>query len=256
MDELQLNYLKEKYFVNSLELDINGMTSNQLKDQAIMEQLVSRRTSVFEATDLRVGGANMMKWFGNLFMAHVYIYVKHHQFLTYDDVCFVESGKKAEFQLINVSAVDVDQVNRSILFQTHVQTFFTTFRPVFECIAKTSTLPIQQVWGLLCNPFYKGYEAWIEESNCTIKAELREDLERLKMIDPDFFGLKRNPFDVSFRYVENWKNPDENVRVKAACCMSYLKGRGNYCYACPKMTREQRSERAEQLRENQKKKQA
>lgn len=250
-DRTMVDILQEQFFIKRQTYDQSGISLEQLKDEKVMEQLVTRRTAQFGGGDTRVGGANMMKWFGNLIAAHAYMYSIHDQWLTYSSFSFVEKEKEAEIQLAHSSFTDIVEEDREMFILEHLGALFTILRPVFENVAMTSGLPIQQVWGLLCNPFYHRHQAWLATADANLQQRLSHDLHLVRSLEPALFGLKRNPFDVSLRYVDSWWEPIEPVRLKVACCMSYLKKEGNYCFACPKMTKEQRAERAAQLRRKQ-----
>ncbi|TWI57146.1 hypothetical protein IQ10_01850 [Halalkalibacter nanhaiisediminis] len=251
LDHTIIDILQEQFFVNGQKVDQSGVPYRQLLDEKVMQQLITSRTTQFSGTDHRVGGANIMKWFGNFITAHAYLYSIHDSWLSYDDFSFVEKGKKAEIQLIEPHLVALDETNRENMLIERLEALFKMLQPIFERVASTSGLPIQQVCGLLSNPFYNQYQAWMNISEADEQLKLNDDLQLMRKLDPTVFGLNRNPFDVTFRYVDSWWEPVEPVRIKAACCMSYLKGEGNYCFACPKMNKKERVKRAEQLRREQ-----
>ncbi|KHF38382.1 hypothetical protein [Halalkalibacter okhensis] len=240
--------LKEQFFieVEDFSSHLKGISIWEMLDPEIMEKVVDDRRTCFNAADRRLGGANLMKWFGNLITAHLYTYFIHNKWLQYESLHFVGEGKEAHFQMLQPQWVDINEEERESIGKEKITKLIEQVQPLFQKIAETSGLSKQQVWGLVTNPYYNRFPTWKNEETAVLTIE--RDHEMLKTLPPDIFGLKRNPFDLTFRYVDSWKDPDLKVRIKGACCMSYLKAEGNYCYACPKLTNEERNLRAQQLK--------
>ncbi|USB32934.1 (2Fe-2S)-binding protein [Paenibacillus sp. YPG26] len=126
-----------------------------------------------------------------------------------------------------------------------------TLRPVFGMLANVSGLPAAQVWGQL--PLGVAY--YIRHISGELEHEadrlrLQEDHEYLiKGVDSSVFGLSRNPFNYKPKWIEDLYNPGQLSQMKPTCCLAYRTDTGHgYCYSCPKLTREQREEKAASIR--------
>ncbi len=223
--------------------EIRGLDLNHIVEKQMLESLIEKRTECIQATDHRAGGANMMKWLGNLVTAHLYFLFVENKSLSYQQLAFVDEGKDAYMEVIQPILEEVPLAGRLEYIRENLSQLFATCRPLFEGISKSSGLSIQQTWGLIANPFYNHIDSWINNGDAK---QVEINLELLKSITPSVFGLKRNPYDVTFRYVSSWQDANKSVRIKAACCMSYLKAEGNYCFSCPKLSPEKRLARGEQ----------
>src|SRR5690625_4937484 len=116
-DEKVLVLLQEKFHVNGKDFTESGVFSDQFTDDTVLKELIDRRTAVFGGTDIRAGGANLIRWFGSLFAAHVYLYSIHKQQLVYDQYVLVEKGKMAEIQLVSPQLTTIESVNDEDYFK-------------------------------------------------------------------------------------------------------------------------------------------
>ncbi|WP_100373585.1 hypothetical protein [Bacillus sp. FJAT-45037] len=251
MDQVIKTILKDTFFVviDDQQKEDIAIKEDDLKKEAIMKELIIERTSILKGRDERLAGANMMKWVANLCTAHQYTISLHNQWLEYEEYAFYSEGKEGNFTLKNAKLVPLPEKNREGYVIKQYQQLFERFRPMIEMIALTSNLPVQQVWGLLCNPFYNQQEAWMATSTDDERVQINSDLKTLRELDSATFGLKRNPYKVSFRYVDSWWEPVEPLRVKAACCMSYVGQSGKKCFLCPKLTKDERTVRGQEIKE-------
>ncbi|GAE26332.1 hypothetical protein JCM9140_2383 [Halalkalibacter wakoensis JCM 9140] len=239
LEELSNQFSIELVYHSS---NVKGVPISDMTNTEKVQLIVQNRTNCFQATDYRVGGANVMKWFGSLISAHLYTYFVHNRWLKAERVHFIENGKEAYFQILQPELASIDnQADDHDLILSH---FFADLKPVFERVAESSGLSIQHIWGLVANAYYNRLEAWVALNERSVL----EKHDSLKHLTPEVFNLKRNPFLLTFRYVESWKDPASQIKIKGTCCLSYLKGEGTYCYSCPKLTKEQRKNKGEQLR--------
>ncbi|MDV2684949.1 hypothetical protein RYX56_11270 [Alkalihalophilus lindianensis] len=251
MDKAIKDHLKQTFFLTIDQLHTEAIyyyRQRELEKETTMKQVIEERTTALKGRDERVAGANMMKWIAYLCTAHQYATSIHDHWLSYEDVAFFKTDEEVGFTLINSEWQPLPEGGREQYITEKWIHLYTQLRPMVEKVALASGLPIQQTWGLLCNPFYKQQEAWMVTASDTRKQQINEDLHVLRNIKSDVFGLKRNPYQVSFRYVDSWWEPVEPVRVKAACCMSYVKESGKKCYACPKLTNEEREFRGKEIK--------
>lgn len=128
-----------------------------------------------------------------------------------------------------------------------------TLQPVMESVAGVSKLPVTQLWGQL--PL--GIAYYIKQlANRLDTAEQRErlwaDHESVKEMSAEWFGVKRNPFTIKEILVDNPYSPGEKTPLKPTCCLAYrTKTDIGYCYACPKLTKQQREEKRIELMQRQ-----
>ncbi|MED4080870.1 (2Fe-2S)-binding protein [Halalkalibacterium halodurans] len=248
MDEEIQQQLKEMFFVHTFPVEKVDLmiTETGLVGKEDARKMVEWRNGILKGKELKVGGASMIKPFSLLFAAHYYLASVKNQWLLFDELAFFSKGKEVGFEL--------RRARLEPLALNDISPYFTALAkriaPIIENIAEVADLPKTHAFGLLAFPLYQQQSAWLKkETDQTTELRIRTDGEVLKQLSGDAFGLKRNPFDVKFRYVSSWADPNEHVRIKPACCLSYLKEGGNYCYSCPKMNTEQREVRAAQLRE-------
>lgn len=124
-----------------------------------------------------------------------------------------------------------------------------TLRPVMEAAADVSKLPVTQLWGQL--PL--GITYYLKQLANKLESEeqrerLWSDHEALKTFSADWFGIKRNPFALKEILVDNPYSPGEKVPLKPTCCLAYRTETGlGYCYSCPKLNKQQREQKRDEL---------
>ncbi|GAE37348.1 (2Fe-2S)-binding protein [Halalkalibacter akibai] len=244
----ELKEILSSFFVEVVvdySIDLPGVSMVDMTEIEVINDLVTSRTECFNAVDKKVGGANLMKWFGNLVTAHLYLVSLKNKWLSFEGLTLNENGKNAMIYILQPQLEDIPDEEREQYLRSKVASLFTKLEPVFTNIAEASGLSKQQTWGLLANSFYNHLTKWLLLGD---QPKIERDVELLKSIDLSLAGLKRNPYNVTFRFVDSWWEPLEPVRIKAACCMSYLKSEGKYCYSCPKLSKDARTERAFQLK--------
>ncbi|RUT33355.1 (2Fe-2S)-binding protein [Paenibacillus zeisoli] len=152
------------------------------------------------------------------------------------------------FRLLNAAEHPWPEQDRNIWRSEAIQSFYRdTLRPVVEVLASVSGLPAAQIWGQL--PLGVAY--YLRHIGDTLEQEadrirLQEDYEYLiKDVDSAIFGLARNPFDYKPKWIDDPYNPGQLSQMKPTCCLAYRTDTGHgYCYSCPKLTRQQREEKA------------
>ncbi|CAM4212280.1 hypothetical protein [Paenibacillus tarimensis] len=118
-------------------------------------------------------------------------------------------------------------------------------RPLLAAVSEACGVHIGQLWGQLPTRFQYGIdaveaEAWPEP----IRERVESDYMYLKQgLEGGVFGRAKNPFDVHFKLVPDLYNPDEQVRLKNACCYFYCTEGGYYCYTCPRISETEREKR-------------
>lgn len=120
-----------------------------------------------------------------------------------------------------------------------------TVRPVFEALALASGMNMEQIWGQLPTKFNYYIPTWIAEmAEDSLKHIIGADYHALTHeLDASIFGCRKNPFDVIIRMIEDLRDPSKQLKMKNACCLYYQTGEGEYCYTCPRLKPEERTER-------------
>lgn len=125
-----------------------------------------------------------------------------------------------------------------------------TLRPVMETASEISGLPVGQLWGQmpLGVEFYLDYIA-DQLGMPALKEPMREQFEYFSAIlEPEWFGLKRNPFNVKKIWLDDPYRPGEQTRMKPTCCLAYRTDTGHgYCYGCPKLSKAEREEKRREI---------
>jgi len=125
-----------------------------------------------------------------------------------------------------------------------------TLRPVLETAAMLSGLPLGQIWGQmpLGVEFYLNYMA-DQLGDSPLKERLSEQyIFFSKRLGAEWFGLTRNPFDVKAIWLDDPYRPGEQTRMKPTCCLAYRTDSGHgYCYGCPKLSKEEREAKRQEI---------
>lgn len=61
-----------------------------------------------------------------------------------------------------------------------------------------------------------------------------------EQVPAEAFGLRRNPFVHTPRYVDNPYEPGGQMMMKSSCCMYDKRENGVKCYSCPMLTPDER----------------
>jgi len=123
-----------------------------------------------------------------------------------------------------------------------------TIRPLIEKLSEVSGTPRMQMWGAFPRITY-AYEHLIAiEQDAQRKRQLQDDFRyTTEEMPPDAFGTKRNPYNHTYRLLDNPYNPDQPYRMKPTCCMYYRTEGGHYCYTCPRLKPKDREERKQKI---------
>jgi len=116
-------------------------------------------------------------------------------------------------------------------------------RPLVESAAASSGTNAGLLWGQFPSGLHYYYEQFLlaAENDPERRRRIEDDYRFLSRgLGGDVFGRKRNPFDVKIRLIDNPHAPGRPMAMKATCCMFYRTEGGSMCYACPRMTDEER----------------
>jgi hypothetical protein len=124
-----------------------------------------------------------------------------------------------------------------------------TIRPLIDIMALESGLNSGHLWALMATGMYnhKRRLQTMQEPDSLLFQQVESDWDYIKDMEGPVFGRQNNPLAVKFRMVSDPRNPDEQLPVKASCCLAYLTEGHRYCYTCPKLTAEQRIQVGKEL---------
>ncbi|EGL83125.1 ferric iron reductase [Caldalkalibacillus thermarum TA2.A1] len=123
--------------------------------------------------------------------------------------------------------------------------------PLLQSFVKATNVRIRDLWGQVALSLYYGHDKILEYAQQEEqRRKVLADFHFLtKELHPQVFGLKNNPFDITFRMIEAPTEPGSFLRMKPSCCLYYLtEGAANKCYTCPRMTAEEREKRKLEIR--------
>lgn len=122
-------------------------------------------------------------------------------------------------------------------------------RPLIESIAASTGTNAGLLWGQFPSGFHYYIDQFLNEAeNDTQRRQIEDDYQFLvRGLDGEVFGRTKNPFDVKIRLIDNPRDPGKPMRMKTTCCMFYRTEGGTLCYACPRMTDEEREARKAQM---------
>jgi hypothetical protein len=95
-----------------------------------------------------------------------------------------------------------------------------TLAPVFHAISAAAHMHLGQLWGQLPARllYFKGVMLSLARTE-PVRDRILEDWNALHDLDPGVFGLRKNPFCVRPRLVEDMADPQKRVPIKSACCL-------------------------------------
>lgn len=128
-----------------------------------------------------------------------------------------------------------------------------TVRPLVEAASSASGTPLGLLWGQIPTRFFYFMDRMLAETDQPmIRQRWIDDYRYLcKELDAFLFGLKKNPFDVKVRMIEDLQDSGKQIPMKNACCLYYRTEGGEYCYACPRLKEEERAARRAKFRTGQ-----
>lgn len=243
--------------VNTGELAICGIKSStahikkafsfaELERDSVAADFLAHRIKVIQGEDRKAAAANTITYIALATAGLYYFSLKNKVFPSFiwGDSMIGESMERpltlsVFLQDLEFSRVEItEEVSLSIAGK-----LFHSQQRVLHTLSALSSLPFNQCWALYDHGFLSAsslFRLTLHE-----RARVEEGRLALKRLPPEIFGSVRNPFDVKRRYVDSWWKPVEKLPLKATCCLMYKTGRRKeYCYTCPKLTKQEREKAA------------
>ncbi|NEW05858.1 hypothetical protein GK047_07490 [Paenibacillus sp. SYP-B3998] len=150
------------------------------------------------------------------------------------------SFKINEVRFIEIPNMDRDAWCKKVLYSFYKE----HVRPLIEVLSQLAQISVIPLWGQIINTLYAQMEEELAEASD--EESKKSILYHYKIlthgVDAGAFGLRKNPFDIKLKFIENPSNPDQKMLVKTACCLAYRLDTGfGYCYSCPRLKEKDRA---------------
>lgn len=263
---MELNYdLLEQYLhiMRKPVMDaIITVSAADLVRQEPMKQLLEQYQQLIKGDDIQVAGAYFAStWCAISLLQQYLLSISASSIsLSLSQFCIqigMKNGYPAIFYVLNEGVQE--EYEQALLNDTPAvdreqwlgEGYRQIISPVFESIAQVTGLALTQVWGQIPDRV-EYYILEFMKLSGSEEAQLRiqDDYSFLREeLAPTWFGLKRNPFQVKRKEMESPYEPGTTIKMKSTCCLAYRvdNGKYGYCYACPKMTKEERAHKKEQI---------
>lgn len=229
-----------------------------LLDQQEAGRLMKLYAELIKAKVPEAAGTYFCGWLGGLCAAVQYLLSHHHTALQLglNNITlqlYLDEREKPSFAFVlhdetyDENTGDRDSWREAVLTRFYSQ----TVKPVIEALADAVRVDPSILWGVMPTGVYYRYEEMLQlaADNDTLSAQIKDDFEcMVHGIQGRVFGRKKNPFHISFKSIPCWKNPKEQIRQKAGCCLYYQTEGGTYCYTCPRINAQTREQRKQELR--------
>lgn len=155
------------------------------------------------------------------------------------------------FHPVDAAIVSAPSTDRAAWRDNLMNEFYsTTLRPLIDAVSGATGVHSVQLWALMASGmyYYREHQLGVLGEGSSgfsqVEADYRYVMQEMK---GEVFGRSRNPLAVKFRLVENPRNKQEKIPLKASCCLAYLTEGHGYCYTCPKLSESQRLEKGREL---------
>ncbi|GGG52825.1 (2Fe-2S)-binding protein [Paenibacillus radicis (ex Gao et al. 2016)] len=231
------------------------LTGAELTDREAMRQFLTLYSQLIEGEDLSVGAAYFCSWFGDLTAALLYSVAIHRSAPTMSlsnmSVHLIQEKNfvRIAFQFVEDEVLTAGGSMAD--WQTWREEVFRRFyresvQPLLSCLAEASGLKAGILWGQLptaLQNYREKLQAMLTERR------MDKELSRLAeadhylchVLEPEVFGLKRNPFQVKVRLIDHPLAAGQKLAIKNTCCLQYKRTNRSYCYTCPKVTAQERA---------------
>lgn len=249
MGDLDFHLLEQKFNIRTTQLD-DAVITIAAKDLLLPNQattFLNEYATILRATDTTAAAAYFAGNFCGVALAMLYSVSTWNSTLNMSlsnetiQIYPEQSRYRYAFVLKDWTVLEgpVEEPERSLWrLQAWTRFYGETVRPLFERLSADSGLHISQLWGQFPTRF-NYFMATQQQETCSTR--LKSDYEAmLQELEGSVFGCSHNPLQVKIRYLEDARNPNEQVRMKNVCCLYYKTGEEQYCYTCPKLKPEER----------------
>lgn len=140
------------------------------------------------------------------------------------------------------------EARQSWLRQQWMDLYKGQLAPLLMKLAEVSGIAETQLWGQWPSRFYREQQWLAEElAEPVLRKRVKDDYQLLRdeADASQVFGCRRNPFAVTIVHLDPLV-PNRLTVMKSACCQFYRVEGQDYCYTCPRLTRQQRQHKFEE----------
>lgn len=124
--------------------------------------------------------------------------------------------------------------------------------PLLQAFVDNTNVTLRDLWGQLYFAIHNGHKKNLELAQSQAQKKKLDDHFTLltKELKPEVFKAnKKNPLDITFRMLESPRETNVYYPMKPTCCLYYqIEGVKNKCYTCPRLMKEEREQRKEEIR--------
>ncbi|WP_134703122.1 (2Fe-2S)-binding protein [Ammoniphilus sp. YIM 78166] len=116
-------------------------------------------------------------------------------------------------------------------------------KPIIKSLSAVAEISENHLWAQFATRLHNEKDKWLAHDLFLARRQtINNDFYALlKDLDLTRLELKSNPFDVSFKWIEDATVPDKQIRQRSTCCLAYKRSNHpGHCYSCPRMSAEER----------------
>lgn len=233
---------------------VASLGGTDLYDREAMANFLNLYNRRIEGIDTTVAAAYFSSWFGDIAAALHYAVSVHHAAPDFSAEKLMvhlipETGyTRLGFQLTlaELEQAPRDAAERAAWRETVFIGFYSrTVRPLIECLAEASGLNAGLLWGQLPTALQnhrERFHAAFKENQLALQQYGEDEHFVRNGLDAEWFGRSRNPLRVKVRWIDHPLEEGKRLAIKNVCCMQYLRHGRSYCYTCPRISQQERSE--------------
>ena len=233
--------------------------ATNLQQPEAMTAFLTEYAASIKASELDVAAAYLSSFCSGMLVSTLYSLSAWNRSLTLSlDELNIKITQQGEYSQIRTVVQEFGGVEgpaeseeRTRWVQSELRTLIQDIlRPLVESAAHVSGLNPGFLWGQMPTRVSFYVERLLgDPAHSSISSRLGKDYAELLALDADVFGRNRNPMVVKPRYIEDYREPGKQLKMKNVCCLYHKTDGGDYCYSCPKLKESERTVKAEKLRE-------
>ncbi|BBH24080.1 hypothetical protein Back11_54250 [Paenibacillus baekrokdamisoli] len=254
MGTVDFQQLEEKFFLTLYEPEktVLTMPASDLLNAENMMRLIDTYSPLIKAKERSTAAVFFISWYAGVCCA------MHHMLFRSDAVILDLSLSNLSVQLyagdqyplfsfkINETRFrKMPITDRNTWRKKSLDSFYREHvTPLIEVLSQLAQMSAIPLWGQIVNALYAQMEEeWGEASE---EESRKTNVFHFQMlmngIDSSAFGLRKNPFDITLRFIEHPNIPERKIVLKTACCLAYrLDTEFGYCYECPRLKEKDRA---------------
>ncbi|BBI31007.1 (2Fe-2S)-binding protein [Cohnella abietis] len=253
MGAIDFQQLEESFFLTLYEPEniVLTMQASELLNIENMVRLIDTYAPLITASERSTGAAFFCTWFAGVCSAL-------QQMLYHSDGPILDLSLSNlsvqlyagthyplfSFKIIETRYIDTPDTDRHTWCKALLSSFYKEqVTPLMLILSQAAQMRVIPLWGQLVYALYDQRENELATaSDNAYKENIISQFNILSHdVDASAFGLRKNPFDIKLKFIDDPVNPDQKLLVKTACCLAYRLGaRSDYCYTCPRLKEKDR----------------